>query len=700
MMRRSSKRRSYRLLLAAAITLLPPTVRAQQLLTTESFSLPSGPNNTDSDFYQEMIVGTSPVTVWAESGADGLQGAQSIHPSGSGFVNTPASTLAFKFNVGAIVDSLNATYGAGHWTIAQPTLSFQYTYYANNAIFGGGAGSFETYWVANDSWSFGNGAPATQEPYADNLYDAVPGTDAAYAANKTDLASWAGSLADLGSTNYNWLGPSDNPNYFAWKTAKSGPNQGMLTTNLSADPLLINDVTSATAGSNPNVSLYLIPNSPTLGLTIFTGGGDVTPTFSFNVFSTTVSHASSTWVANGSGTWETAANWQGNTYPSGAGQVATFGDSIGMAASATVTLGSNETVGAINFNSASGNSYTIAASSPAMLILDNAGAGATITLAAQAGDSVISAPIRLNDNATFSIAIGRNLDCSGGISSTGSQGITKTGAGTLTLSGTDIFNGSTNVMAGTLVLASSASLPAGTQLSIADGAEVTVFNAGAPNSNLVLQAGSITADGTGRLDLNNNALILHASTLAAVNALLQSGFAAGTWSGAGIDSSSAAGNAVTALGVLLNNNGIGETLVNSFEGQPTVLNDVLVKYTYYGDTNLDGTVDGSDYSRIDNGYLTNATGWFNGDFNYDGVINGSDYTLIDNAYNTQGAAYTADVNSTAEVAPQIWDASTVPEPAMMTGFALLLGIPRRRRYARTLGAKRGTHTHLRIRSFV
>ena len=25
-------------------------------------------------------------------------------------------------------------------------------------------------------------------------------------------------------------------------------------------------------------------------------------------------------------------------------------------------------------------------------------------------------------------------------------------------------------------------------------------------------------------------------------------------------------------------------------------------------------------------------GWFNGDFNYDGTINGSDYTLIDNAF--------------------------------------------------------------------
>ena len=64
---------------------------------------------------------------------------------------------------------------------------------------------------------------------------------------------------------------------------------------------------------------------------------------------------------------------------------------------------------------------------------------------------------------------------------------------------------------------------------------------------------------------------------------------------------------------------------------------MLVRYTYYGDANLDGKVDGGDYSRIDNGYLQQLTGWYNGDFNYDNAIDGSDYTLIDNAFNTQGA---------------------------------------------------------------
>jgi hypothetical protein len=71
--------------------------------------------------------------------------------------------------------------------------------------------------------------------------------------------------------------------------------------------------------------------------------------------------------------------------------------------------------------------------------------------------------------------------------------------------------------------------------------------------------------------------------------------------------------------------------------------DVLVKYTYWGDANLDGQVDGSDYTRIDNGFLNHLSGWFNGDFNGDHVVDGSDYTLIDNDFNTQSARLAASI---------------------------------------------------------
>jgi hypothetical protein len=128
-------------------------------------------------------------------------------------------------------------------------------------------------------------------------------------------------------------------------------------------------------------------------------------------------------------------------------------------------------------------------------------------------------------------------------------------------------------------------------------------------------------------------------------------------------------------------------LLSSFDGAPTTDGDVLVKYTYYGDANLDGQVDGSDYSRIDNGVLNHLTGWFNGDFNYDGVINGSDYTLIDNAFNTQGAALASELSSpnaaaTAQIAGAAGGLVAVPEPTSLALVSLiglsLLGRRRRR----------------------
>jgi hypothetical protein len=156
---------------------------------------------------------------------------------------------------------------------------------------------------------------------------------------------------------------------------------------------------------------------------------------------------------------------------------------------------------------------------------------------------------------------------------------------------------------------------------------------------------------------------------------------------AGIVSSTAMADSthLTAIGVIQNDNGSGSPLYSSFGGVTGLTNTaVLVKYTYYGDTNLDGKVDGSDYSRIDNGALNRLTGWFNGDFNYDGVVNGSDYTLIDNAFNMQGAQISSEiVNPTAQVAGTGTITSAVPEPATLGllgfGAARMLGRQRQRK---------------------
>jgi autotransporter-associated beta strand protein len=237
---------------------------------------------------------------------------------------------------------------------------------------------------------------------------------------------------------------------------------------------------------------------------------------------------------------------------------------------------------------------------------------------------------------------------------------------------------------------------------------VTIPSAGANRGVLftpsVLIATGIGGAFSGKLDLGSNDLVVTGSTLAQVTAMVASGYNGGKWDGQGIASSAVGLNHATALGVIVNDNGMGAPLYgpggaisSTFDGSLPADGNVLVKYTYYGDANLDGAVDATDYSLIDNAYSVDQTylvqnpggtalpltGWLNGDFNYDGMINGDDYTLIDNAFNTQGASLGSNPASVIVTATaQIAGADAVPEP---TTFCILgvaavgvLGARRRR----------------------
>ena len=194
------------------------------------------------------------------------------------------------------------------------------------------------------------------------------------------------------------------------------------------------------------------------------------------------------------------------------------------------------------------------------------------------------------------------------------------------------------------------SLIASSPIEIADGATlvlngVTTFGGGlniddggklqnyADSILLVINGLNISTGGT--IDLCNNDLIIHNGNISQVASQI----------GTGITSSVATSN--TTLGVELNDDGTPahNPLMTTFDGQTVTTTDVLVKYTYFGDTNLNGSVDATDYIAIDNGFNNNLTGWNNGDFNYDGKINGDDYTLIDNAFNSQSAVPLATVAS-------------------------------------------------------
>ena len=92
----------------------------------------------------------------------------------------------------------------------------------------------------------------------------------------------------------------------------------------------------------------------------------------------------------------------------------------------------------------------------------------------------------------------------------------------------------------------------------------------------------------------------------------------------------------------------------TFHGESVDGTAVLVKYTFAGDANLDGKINGDDYFAIDSGYAAHASGYANGDFNYDGRIDADDYFLIDaNASRGQTTTGTGAATAVAEELPRV-----------------------------------------------
>jgi hypothetical protein len=220
-------------------------------------------------------------------------------------------------------------------------------------------------------------------------------------------------------------------------------------------------------------------------------------------------------------------------------------------------------------------------------------------------------------------------------------------------------------------------------ISLGTSGVVSVQSSASHSNRTVLITSGLTFAGTlshplGTLDLADNDMIVTPGDEATVFDALASGFNAssGYWNGSGIQSTAAAMDStfLTTLGY--------RTGGNAFDNQNTSSADILVKYTYYGDADLSGTVDGADYHQIDLGFAGQLAGWSNGDFNYDGVVDGADYALIDNTFNqiaTLGAGSLAIVaDPTAEIAPQ--STIAVPEPASagLLLFAAAAALARRR----------------------
>ncbi len=207
------------------------------------------------------------------------------------------------------------------------------------------------------------------------------------------------------------------------------------------------------------------------------------------------------WTAGVGGTfpWDLGGNWQGGVAPDAVGDTAVLGAAVSNG-TATITLDAARTVSSLTFSPGTGGSYDLSGSGASSLQLANSGSSASISVAS--GASAIDAPVVLGDNLNVTAAGGTGLTITGPISEIGgSRSLTLSGGGSLILSGTNTYTGSTIVSAGTLLINSANALAGGGSLTIGAGGtfifDPSVAGSGATSSQVLLVpiAADVSASG-------------------------------------------------------------------------------------------------------------------------------------------------------------------------------------------------------------
>ncbi len=388
-----------------------------------------------------------------------------------------------------------------------------------------------------------------------------------------------------------------------------------------------------------------------------------------------------TWANSTGGSWSTLGDWSPGI-PQYALDTANLTSAI--TGNSIITLDGNRSLATLNFNNS--HQYTIAQGSGGGTLTLDAGGSNISSINDSGGTHNISAPVDINTNTTITVNnSGDAVNISGAISGLGS--LTVQGNGTVDLSGANTYVGGTVVSSGVLVIgASQAISPASSVLNIAAGAKMQLASGiGGVTVQLPAATPATAIAAGGALDVTNNHLFINytSATQAAINSAVRgyliNGYNGGTWTGtSGIGGAGGAINSSTAA--LPANKHYGLGYADGADGVVTGLSSgqIEIKYTLYGDANLDGIVSGDDFTILVGNLGKTVTGWDKGDFNYDGLVTGDDFTLLVGNLGKQdnGASVTlpaADYAAINAFAAANGFTISVPEPAS-AGLLLAAGI--------------------------
>jgi len=165
-----------------------------------------------------------------------------------------------------------------------------------------------------------------------------------------------------------------------------------------------------------------------------------------------------------------------------------------------------------------------------------------------------------------------------------------------------------------------------TSVTVADLGTLSVSSVVPAPTNL---ANTLSITGSGKLDLANGTLITSTSSNT-IRQYLINGYHNGAWNGtSGIDSS----NANASYNIPASNGGhstaLGYSSGTTIAALGLTAGQTLVKYTIYGDANLDGIVDINDLNIVLSNFLSgNPATWDTGDFYYAGETDISDLNAV------------------------------------------------------------------------